>query len=119
MSGPVCDGCGGLLPPPREGGQRRFCPACRPSRVVGSVGSVGSGGMVDSLLVEFEGLPGLAESDKALLLILAGSMDAGGHSGASLAALAGRFSRAKREAFEAAGVDVPDDGPDFGVTFDG
>jgi hypothetical protein len=96
-----CPGCGRQFRP-GKGTLRLYCETCRPPRggsvdpVVVQLGSARSAGVLGLVEVTRERLAVHGRDgtpDGVLVLALASAIDAGGHSGASLAALA-RESRA-------------------------
>jgi hypothetical protein len=134
----TCKKCGGPLPVHKGRHRPRvFCERCRPPRrqgqegqapdpmAVGVVlaGAFGSAGVLDagpaSLAVVTEAKLRAAgrrdEPEGVLVLNLARSIDAGGHSGASLASLSREYSRALAAALPSVDAAAEDDGVDWQV----
>lgn len=96
----TCAKCGEQLPPPKPGGQRRYCVTCsppRPDRIKADVLPLPQRGQVYEATHRTLAEAGLLNHWRGqILLVLAEAIDADTGSGSSLAALAKTF----RESFE-------------------
>ena len=118
-----CRKCGGNLPVHKGRHRPRvYCTTCRPPRNRGKAATVTliepvelGVSLVEATRVKLGALA--TEPEGVVVLKLAASIDAGGHSGASEAALAGRFAQllaAALTAAESSGGELVD-GIDWGI----